>query len=151
MSSKYAKRLDRSRDYGTYHPPDDGAHYNQDGYDFDHDGELVEHRLTAEQQERLKKKGPAAPPKPPAPAPSHGKAHHAKETVHDPEPDADGLNLEAWLRGQEDYPFPDVQKAVKARYSVWKTAKRDLLLFLVEDQKLVETDALSDEFAGIVA
>lgn len=148
MSSSYSKRLDKSRDFGTYHPPDGGAHYNQDGYDFDHTGALVEDRLTEEQKERLKKKPTAPPPKPPAPA-AHGKAHK-KETVPDPEPDADGLNLEAWLRGEEDYPFPDVQKAVKARYSVWKTAKRDLLLFLVEDQKLVETDDLSDEFAGIV-
>jgi hypothetical protein len=154
--SKYAKRLDRTRDYGTYCPPEppapgttQGAFYNQDGLDFDHEGYVVEWRLSPEQREKLARK---AAPKPPAPAAKPAvAAGDGDEPPTVPNENDDGLNLEMWLRGEEDYPFPDVQKAVRARMNVWKTAKRDLILFLVEEQKLISTDELSAEFKSMVA
>lgn len=149
--TQYAKRLDKSRSFGSYHPPDTGAFYTQDGYDFDHEGYIVEAKLTPEQREQLAKKPMKQPaPKKPAAAKPPAPPVEDEEPPSSDEYSADDLNLEAWLRGEEDYSFPDVQQAVKARYSVWKTSKRDLLLFLVEDQKLVEEDALSDEFKAVV-
>jgi hypothetical protein len=34
---------------------------------------------------------------------------------------------------------------------VWKTGRRDLVLFLVEEQKLVGVDALSDDLKALIA
>lgn len=149
--TQYAKRLDKSRDFGTYHPADQGAHYNQDGLDFDHEGYIVESRLTPEQKAKLAKKPASAPhkqhaPKPPKPAKEPGEGEGGGEA-----PTKDGLNLEAWLRGEEDYNFDHVRHAVKDRYSVWKTGKRDLILFLVDEQKLVEAERLSDEYKTLIA
>jgi hypothetical protein len=156
--SKYAKRLDKSRPYGSYHPPEPGkvdgdaaCHFNQDGYDFDHNGEIVEWRLNDAQKAALKKKPPTAPakqhtPKPPKPQGDGGEG--AEDEGADEH--ADGLNLEAWLRGEEDYDFGAVQKAIKERYHVHKTSKRDMILFLVEDQKLVEESVLSDQFKAVI-
>jgi hypothetical protein len=152
MSQQYAKRLDKSRDHGTYHPADGGAHYNQDGYDFDHEGYLVESRLTPDQHAHLAKKKPAPSqaPKPPkaaaAPKEEDDEANHEGGNA-----EADGLNLEAWLRGEEEYNFDAVRHAVKARYNVWKTGRRDLVLLLVEEQKLVGVDALSDDLKALIA
>lgn len=156
----YKKTLDKSRDYGTQHPPEFGVFYFQDGYPFDQDGKIVEAMLTDPQKEALAKKVSAAvAAKPPAPAVTKGKAPavepkpesdtEPKEQT-EPEGTEDGLNLTAWLKGEESYPFPEIQKAVKARFNVWKTGKRDLVLFLVEDQKLVEAGELSAEFKSAV-
>lgn len=148
--SQYAKRLDRSRDFGTYHGSSNGAVYNQDGFDFDQEGRIVEALLTDEQKKLLAtKKGPA--PKPPAPA---AKVEAPAEEKPEPPPASedtgDSLNLEMWLRGEADYPFPAVQKAVKERFSVWKTARRDLLVFLVDEQKVVTSDELCPDLKNVI-
>src|SRR5262245_27077324 len=49
----YRKWLHRSREFGTHCPPSNGAYYNQDGFDFDHEGNLCEHLLSKEQKAQL--------------------------------------------------------------------------------------------------
>lgn len=153
--SKYTKRLDRSKDFGTYHPPAGRARYTQGGFDFDHEGFMVDENLNDAQRAELdakfvKRDKPATPARPSSKDGEKDAADPPSDN-DDKDADGDGPNLEMWLRGEEEYAFPDVQKAVKERYSVWKTAKRDLVMFLVEDQKVVEPDALSDEFKSLIA
>lgn len=154
--TEYMKRLDRTKDFGQYCPPDQGAFYNQDGFDFDHEGRIVEARLTQEQRERLKKKPPAAKPA----AQKQDQDPKAPETGSSDSGDRDtgsggdedGINLEEWLRdGLDSYPFPDVQKTVRSRFSIWKTSKRDLIEFLVEDQKVISHDDLADDMKALIA
>ena len=65
----YSKRLDKSRPYGQHCPPENGAFFNQDGFDFDHEGRIVEKLLSADQKKQLEKKPPAPAATSPAPAP----------------------------------------------------------------------------------
>lgn len=153
--TQYNKRLDRSRSFGEYHPPENGTFFNQDGFDFDHEGHLVADRLTEAQKKQLAKKAPAAP-KAEADSKPEGQSDGSPEDTSQPNSPAnpqagDDLNLEMWLRGEEDYPFSKVQAVVRSRFNVWKTARRDLVMFLVEEQKLVAVGDLSDEFKSLVA
>lgn len=159
------KTLDRSRNHGTIHPPHEGAHYTQDGYYFDAEGKLVEALLKPEQKAALAKKAsvprpaPVAPPKPAAtppnpnaqsPAGAEGVAPegNAKEGEAGGEPDA--VNLEQWLRDPASAYFKDVRLAVKERYSVWKTAKAQIVEFLVVEQKLLPPEEIDAELRQLL-
>jgi hypothetical protein len=159
MASQFTKRLDKSRSYGEHHPPENGAFYQQDGYNFDHEGYLVDDLLTDAQKERLKKlpppkSGGGKPPKPAkqqAAPPSEGGEGGGGEPGGEGEGgDNADLNLTLWLKGEAEYDFADVQKAVKTRYHAWKTSKRDLVNFLVTDEKLVPYDEVAEEFREMI-
>lgn len=164
------KTLDRSRSFGTIHPPHEGAHYSQDGYYFDAQGKLVESLLKPEQRAAFAKKPPAPPrpapvapvgsaaPKPPAseaapsgPAPEGAQQHG---TAAEPPPtdgdDGDPVNIEQWLRDPATANFNDVRKAVKARYHVWMTAKPAVVTFLVNDQKLLPVEEIAAELRELL-
>lgn len=160
------KRLDKTRDYGTIHPAEIAvgdttvaAHFNQDGYYFDHEGNLVEALLTPEQKKKLAAKPAAAKAKtqakpaakPKADAGDEQEAEDASDEADGndeakPAADGDELNIVSWLMGEIDYPVTAVREAVKKRYNTWKTSTRELILFLVEDQKVVTPKQLKPEW-----
>lgn len=176
----YMKRLDKTRDHGTCHPPENDAVYSQDGFFFDRDGKLVEALLTPAQKEYLeakaaqraaravkpegggdKPKSSGEPKTKPAKPEAKTPAAQAADEIDD-EQDFDGdgepkkpaddeeLNIEEWLRGAADHPFPAIKAAVKQRFNVWKTGKRALLEFLVDEQKIVSREALADDLKAIL-
>jgi hypothetical protein len=46
-------KLDRKKDYGQVYPAENGAHYDQNGFLFDHHGALCVHLLGHEQRNKL--------------------------------------------------------------------------------------------------
>jgi hypothetical protein len=139
------KRLDKTRDYAMYYPDHIGAHFEQDGYVFDHEGEFM---VGHPNQKPLPEKKPQPAEKQPQ-APKSKQQQTAAAPVAATEGD-DEINLESWLRGEADYPIGDVQRVVKERRHKWCTSKVDLILFLVEDQKIVDAGALRDEFKALI-
>lgn len=150
------KTLDRSRPYGTVHPPFEGMHFEQDGYPFDHEGRLVEKLLKPEQKQALEKKAAARAAKaPPASGgetgapngespskPTEPAAEGAGDGNKSDEADDDGINLEQWLRDPATANFKDVRVAIKERYSVWHTAKDGAVDFLVNEVKLLPVEEI---------
>lgn len=143
------KHLDRSRPFGTVHPPDQGAHYEQDGYPFDAQGKIVEALLTEDQKKALEKKpprppaAPKAPKEPRPPNPGSASAGGGKD-------DEGGVNLEQWLRDQDSANFKDVRLAVKERYSVWETSRAEVVIFLVNEQKLLAAEEIDPELRKLL-
>ena len=121
------KRLDRSRgDVGQFfpplqHPSGCSAHYEQDGFHFDHEGNLLAAYLTDEQKAEMEKqdKGKAATTTTPqAKKPAAATRKEKREAAPKPqEQGSDQLNLEAFLRGEEKYPEFRVKKVVRDRYN----------------------------------
>lgn len=152
-----SKTLDRSRPFGTVHPPYEGAHFEQDGYHFDVEGKLVEALLTVEQKNRLaaqKSKDKAKPPRPPADPPPAGAAPSGSPppsaSEESGDEDENAINLEQWLRDDASANFKDVRSAVKARYGVWETAKAGVVAFLVNEQKLLAAEEIDPELRKLL-
>lgn len=167
------RRLDKSRSAGTIFPPmphaDDPtavAHYEQDGFYFDHEGRVLEAFLTPEQRKQFEPVAPK-PPKPaasgqpeedgeddtppqPAPAPKKPKTRQEKLAEKNPKKPASGddLNLEMWLRGEAKYQEFRVKKVVRDRYNRVCSGTQELVRFLVEEVNLVPKEALKPEFAA---
>lgn len=153
-------RLDRSRPHGTIHAerlpgdPHQNAHFTQDGITFDAQGlhidELIQDdKIRALVDRRLKKQ---SAPKPAAEDDAGG----SDEADDDPAPSGAGsaastdVNLEAWLRGEEKYQWFLVTKTVRERYSQNISKLTDMIVFLVEDEKVIPESELSAEFAAIL-
>jgi len=143
------KHLDKSRDFGQFYPPDNGAFYQQDGFRFSHDGTLLPGQLAAVD----------APPKPKKVGrPSASKTQAAAEPETAPPPPepatppqpGDPLNLELWLRGAATYPDKDVRQAVRERYNKWMTQVPPIVEFLVDEEKLVAMDDLAPRFKAML-
>jgi hypothetical protein len=79
--------------------------------------------------------------------PNADQPDHVKDAVSDPDTD---VNVEAYLTGQENYDFNKVRAVVRERKGKWCTSKRDLVEFLVLEEKVVERDKLSDEFKAML-
>jgi hypothetical protein len=152
------KTLDRSRPHGTVHPPYEGSHFEQDGFPFDAQGQIVESLLTDAQKAALAKK-PAAP-KPPKPetqtqdvkTSTNGSGKPPGGGTSGDKADADdfGVNLEQWLRDPESANFKDVRQAVKDRYSVWMTAKADVVVFLVNEKQLLPVEEIDPSLRALL-
>lgn len=155
MSNKIA--LDKSRPYGEVKPALNGAHFEQGGIFFDHEGNPCEkHPVSGEPQVVGK---PAPKPKAQQQPQQQQGSGQGNAGGGDAGSDAGGqgggaaegeLNLALWLKGEADYPYKDVQNAVKARFSKWVTAKHDMVIFLVEEQKVVTAAELKPEFAELL-
>jgi hypothetical protein len=158
-----------------------GIHFRQDGLPFDHEGKLVLDQLTKEQTARLNGPEEAKPVKGKASSSPFSleqlRALEALDLLSDeqksalaalaakdphapkkpPKPgsnddgDENGVNLEAWLRGEVDYLFSRVTTAVFTRYKKKCTRKDDLVQFLVLDgdgPHLVPQADVSDKHKG---
>lgn len=60
----------------------------------------------------------------------------------------DEVNLQAWLRGQIEYPPHLVRSAYRNRYNRAQTKISDLVVDLVLDEKLIPEDELAPKFKG---
>lgn len=176
----YTLRLDRSRDAGQYfppisHPSVEGAvaHFEQDGFPFDHEGRLAEAFLTIEQKKKLdgmasakpvgkkpaktdaktEAKTEAAPdgegdaPKPPKPPATYRDKRAVEEAAaNEKKPGSDQLNLEMWLRGEVKYPEYRIKQAVRARYNRAFDNIKDVVEFLVTTENLVAIEHIKPEY-----
>lgn len=160
-------RMDRSRSFATVHGergPSDlhaGVHFYQDGIPFDAQGFLLfDHpdlkvpgahgdKIRALVERKLKKAASIAAKQPPKPA---------KERDVDSDPDADEsdadaeddlldpVNLEAWLRGEQEVEWNDVSQEIARRFKVRKSKVEDAVAFLVNEQRVVAKDQLRRKF-----
>lgn len=126
--------LDRSRKFATVHGErvegdvNRGAYYKQDGFLFDAQAVLIERDLTPEQKAIVEaKKAKLAKIAP-------SKIEEGEEVEVDSQ---DEVNLELFLRQNVKYPWHKVTEAVKTRFKVAKSSKRDVVEFLVFEAKLV--------------
>ena len=145
--------LDKTRDYGTVFPPEQGAHYSQDGFYFDHQGDLVENEwLMGEDGVKrladMKKKAEAS-----AAAlakyneimgiASKTLAEAGIETVAPSsaeEEDEAPADLVKWAKGQERMKNADALAAAKAQYNVVFSNTGMLVAFMIEEGKIAASD-----------
>lgn len=152
-----SKKLDKSRPFGAIHPPYKGAFFEQDGYFFDHEGNVVAELLTPAQKAKL---SAPAKPKPPEPAAKTGgdKPPVTGESDDKEEDGSEGgesnpneVNLESWLKeGDKSQPFRVIQVAVKERYNKWCTSRVDLVTFLVVENKLIDAQEVAEDLKQYV-
>lgn len=142
-------RMDKSKYFSTVHgerTPDDrhaGVHFYQDGIPFDHDGlampEVIDGKdakAQATYQRKLRRLATTA-------------GQSAEEDVaekpaddddrdeHDlDDRDVDDINLEAWARGDAQYPWFAVSAAIRKRYAKQVTSAADAIVFLVNEKVL---------------
>lgn len=64
--------------------------------------------------------------------------------VNPTSPVIDGVDLAAWARGQKDYLFGDIQKALRKGFSKQVTERVDAVNFLVDEKVLSAEDARKD-------
>lgn len=167
------RMLDQARPFGKVSPPLDldgcemPAHYEQDGVLFDAHGHPC-------RKEDEKKPAPAvvakveaapvvetvviAPVEPPVEASPRQKraaaraAANTKAPSPEPIPAApppsngvvDGVDLAAWGRGQQEYLFAEVRKAVKKGYGVQLAERRGVVDFLIEQRVITAAQARKD-------
>ena len=145
--------LNRSKPFSTVHPPENDAHFFQNGIYFDAAGDIVEALLTDEGRKIIaKRKAEDA-----ARAAADEAYRHAMESDGDtqppplavkigddanPPPATKGVNLKKWLLGEERHLFTDVRKAVMDTYNRSFQNKDDIVKFLTEDEKIVPADAV---------
>jgi hypothetical protein len=143
-------RLNKTRDHGIVNPPENGAHYYQDGFYFSNEGDLVTHPalLTPETEAKLER---------------HVKleaARRAGEVARRKSLEAEGINPDdidaalsgdeaedeesedfnfvGWLRGEFKAPFFTIRKAVSEKYKVNLNKQKEVVDFLVIEQRLVD-------------
>lgn len=157
IKSTFRIRMDKSRYYSTLHgerSPDDPhakIMFYQDGLPFDGEGllltDLVPHDKKELVERRLKKLN--AVREEPEPV------RTATITNDDDDDDDDSdsvdqqitpgdVNLEAWLRGEANYVWFSIPAAIRARFNKNVSNKTDAVTFLVEEEKIVSVDQLSE-------
>lgn len=78
------------------------------------------------------------------------KAKVAAPVVEEPDPaapapaKASGVDLAAWGRGQKNYLFNEIQKAVRATYHAVLSERRDVLTLLIEQGVITAAEARKD-------
>jgi hypothetical protein len=137
-------RMDRSRDYSTIHgerPAGDryaNVHFFQDKMPFDSRGVLLPDHPDVLENEELKKKVErllknAAKAKIAAPG-------DADADSNGEEGEKIPVNLEAWARGESDWPWLEVTQAIARRYSRRVMNRRDALELLVSEKAVAAAD-----------
>lgn len=148
--------FDKNKPFGQVFPPENGAHFAQDGFHFDVDGNLVEDMLTDADVKRLEtlaleKKANAAA--------AAARAAFLKDNGLDPndpnlttklievsaaaqqQQDAGGpVDLVAWAKGEAQYKWFKVMAAAKEQHSFVATDARALVAFLVDQKLVAEAD-----------
>ncbi len=64
--------------------------------------------------------------------------------VNPDSPVIDGVDLAAWARGQKDYLFGDIQKALRKGYAKVVSERRDAVDFLVDEKVIAAAEARQD-------
>lgn len=106
-------RFDKSRPYGQISPPFKGAMFEQDGCYFSGSYEYMFGGPEAPKAApAVKEPRPAAKAKPAAPTPP-GEPARSSEAAR-PVAKPSGVDLAAWAKGEANYPFFSIKKAVQA-------------------------------------
>lgn len=158
-------RMDKSKYFSTVHgeraagDPHAKIHFYQDGLPFDGEGLLLVDLVPDDKRElvdrRLKKL--AATVQKPVPEPVRT-APVADPESDDGDDDADNqgddaatqnitpgdVNLESWLRGEANYVWFSIPAAIRQRFSKNVSNKTDAVTYLVEEEKVVTPDQLSE-------
>jgi|HubBroStandDraft_4_1064222.scaffolds.fasta_scaffold81156_2 hypothetical protein len=147
-------KLDKGKPFATVCPPENGAHFHQDGFYFDHHGNLAKEMLDADAHERLRKlenrkKADAA-------ANEARKKFMEQSGLTDTDlegedavstimqaatMDSKGIDLVAWAKGEKSYPFYAIRKAVKDQYSYAGDTKDAIITWMVDNKKVTAADA----------
>ena len=130
MSGKYdAIRLDKSRAFGVVFPPENNAHYAQDGFHFDANGNLAEEWLKPADRAKLdsliaRRAADAAAEKARIESLKNAGLDDKEiavitqsRTTSEKPTDADGVDLKGWARGEINIPWFKVRKAFMEKYS----------------------------------
>ena len=152
IAAEFLPKFDKTKDHGIVTPPERGAHFEQGGYYFNQEGELVEEMLTPADRDRLKKE---ALNREADRAASEARAKFLEEnglTADDPDlakkviavaqaagAPAENIDLVAWAKAEAVYPFAKVRKAAQDKHNFTATDARALVAFMV-DNNLVKED-----------
>ena len=147
-------KLDKSKTYGTVFPPENNAHFFQDGFYFTASGDLVREMLDEAATKKLARRT------------ARVAADRRKEELYRQELAAQGLDetevaeaiaeakaedapieadpkaidLVAWARGQKKYVFGQVRKAFKDQYAIDVPDKKTGIEVLVDEGKVGEDE-----------
>ncbi len=133
--------LDRNRPYGEVHGEDTGgAFFDQDGFLFDFEGNLLEHLLDAKARAKLENMKATAEAQAAAKAAYEASLRGAGISPADaPEmplqgeedaPPAPHVDLHGWVTGAAKYQFFAVKDALREQYGFSPTNKEAALVFL---------------------
>jgi hypothetical protein len=128
---EYSLRLNKALPYATCFPPENGAHYEQGGFYFDHNGDLVTHPdlLTPEAEDRLllaerraKADRAAAKARREAlledGATEEEVAEAEREGALTPSTYDNGVDLVGWANNAKRYPFFKIKQAFRSQFAV---------------------------------
>lgn len=165
------RMLDQARPFGKVSPPleIDGcepAHYEQDGTLFDAHGHPCRKEDAVEAAPAVVAKveaapvvetvviAPVEPPVESSPRQKRAAARAANAKAPSPEPIpaapppangvVNGIDLAAWGRGQQEYLFAEVRKAVKKGYGAALDERRAVVDFLIEQRVIPAAQARKD-------
>lgn len=161
-------RMDRSKPFSTIHgdrgPGDQHqfVQFKQDGLPFDAEGKLLIEAISVDDTKNREKakrlieraKARAGGEKAPAvPEPQKASDQDSLNTGTD-ETDHDSgagggageVNLEAWLRGEQKWPWFQIAAAIRTRFAKNVTKQADAVQFLVRDEKIISDADVTEAF-----
>jgi hypothetical protein len=133
------------------------VHFYQDNLPFDAQGFLVYEAITDEKakklaDQKLKKLGSK-----PAPAGDDSDGDddsYASSSSTDAAPAASvtagEVNIESWLRGEANYQWAKITKAVRERYHQNISKQADMVAFLVLDEKVIPEDQVAADLMALL-
>jgi hypothetical protein len=140
--------FNRNAPHGKISPPlalekwDTVAHYEQDGVLYDSHGNACDPALR--NAPAKKAEAPAAE----KPAAKAAAAKPAKKPADAPAAAAPaagtGIDLAAWARGQKDYLPPELFKAIRGKYNVQLSQRRDAIELLIKEGVVTAAEARKD-------
>lgn len=153
IAAEFLPKFDKTKDHGIVTPPERNAHFEQGGYYFDQNGDLVEALLTDEDKARLKKD---ALNREADRAASEARAKFLEENglaADDPDlakkviavaqaagAPVENIDLVAWAKAEKVYPFGKVRDAAFKQHNFTATDARALVAFMVDNQIVKEDE-----------
>lgn len=151
--------LDRSKPFGVVTPPENGAHYAQDGLHFDAEGVLVDDMLSADDVRKIERRSIEAranaaaaearakfladnglsPDDPNLSTKLVEVATEAQRSAQD-QTDPKDVDILGWARGEKTYPWFKVSAAAREQFSFIATDAAALAAFLVNEGKINAED-----------
>jgi hypothetical protein len=138
--------LDRNRDYGTVHGEDTGgAAFEQDGFQFDYQGNIIEELMSPEATKRYNKRLATVKAQEAAKAAYEAALADSGMDANDPDaprmmgapgdpPPAEvKVDLRAWFLGQAKYGWFEVSRAIKEDHGFAPTSKTNAAQALSEE------------------
>jgi hypothetical protein len=163
MATPPKLRMDRSRAYGEVHGergPDDlhkNVHFFQDNLPFDAQGFLVYDAITDEKAKKLADQKLKKMASKPAPVDAEDEGEDdgdASSSSTDAAPAASvtpgDVNLESWLRGEANYQWAKITKAVRERFHQNISKQADMVAFLVLDEKGIPENQVAADLMALL-